>query len=759
MGKKTTRKPTSHSGSTAPTGPATFPGLGENTQLRIRLNRARDERRLGALDAAELDLIGVQRRLDTPLGGSSAATPRAAIRAAVSVELGLLRERQGRRDHTRRLFEEAIQVFSQCDFGQSESRGQDLTDYGVALGWLESARAQAFLKQGEEVLRVAIKTTIDDTVSLITLAENLEAQGRSHEAANQFSTSAFYLAFTKRFDLALALIDRGMSLDRKNPASLTLKGQILHRMGRYDEALSVLDKACALDPRTAPVAVALLVKAEIQKSRAQYDRAWETLSRVNPNDLEDPGAWWKLSAELSLAKGDYSEAKRALTTLEAMRPGDAWTGAMMGQVLFGLKQYQEAANRLEKASKSPAFPPSARLDLVDALRLAGRTQEAREHVEQFLKERADDPELLLRLGQLQRVEEDSIDEAIESLRRAVKINPGLAQAYAELSEALRCKGLFTQALLAVDEALRLNENNSWAWRIKGAILNSLNRPAQALKAFDRSLEIEPQSPWGLALKGSLLSDLACYEEAIGLLSGVELPAGAALAWLCGLRGWALETLGEDRADETLEAYYQASANDPGNLIWKVGQANAIYLKDRNPDVREAADRYRKMIDEIKSGPSAEDAEDAETLSQLAWCHYRLKEYLEALGYYRRALELDDEMIPTRFDLGLALLCEGNDAAASGEYRRGLGLIEDRDVVRRRDLIHIAIEDLRQASRHGIIQPDDPSLRDILKMMKQGFDRDLNSDELPVPKLTPALRFATDLDEVKSIRSSQVCGSR
>jgi tetratricopeptide (TPR) repeat protein len=83
---------------------------------------------------------------------------------------------------------------------------------------------------------------------------------------------------------------------------------------------------------------------------------------------------------------------------------------------------------------------------------------------------------------------------------------------------------FTEALIAFEEALRLDPNDATAYNGKGKALRRLNRYEEALVTFEQAIRLNPHYPKAYCGKGDSLSDgfnryeeaLAAYEQAIRL---------------------------------------------------------------------------------------------------------------------------------------------------------------------------------------------------------------------------------------------------
>jgi tetratricopeptide (TPR) repeat protein len=76
---------------------------------------------------------------------------------------------------------------------------------------------------------------------------------------------------------------------------------------------------------------------------------------------------------------------------------------------------------------------------------------------------------------------------------------------AKLKKAVAFKnnGKYESALTAIDEALKLQENNLDAWLMKGVMLGKFGRCSEVLKCFDRIIELDPKCANAWHLKGEI----------------------------------------------------------------------------------------------------------------------------------------------------------------------------------------------------------------------------------------------------------------
>jgi Flp pilus assembly protein TadD len=154
------------------------------------------------------------------------------------------------------------------------------------------------------------------------------------------------------------------------------------------------------------------------------------------------------------------------------------------------------------------------------------------------------------------------------------------------------------------------------------------------------------------------------------------------------RGWALENLGVEGLVHARDAYARALELDPTALWAKEGLSN---VHRRMGDVEEANRLAQAVIDE--GIPRAE--KEIDLLELIGWSQLRLGRYSEAVSTLRRALELDGRWTAVRFDLALALMCEGDRGRAFLEYQRGIHQAVNGGVERLRGVVRMGLDDLEE----------------------------------------------------------------
>lgn len=154
------------------------------------------------------------------------------------------------------------------------------------------------------------------------------------------------------------------------------------------------------------------------------------------------------------------------------------------------------------------------------------------------------------------------------------------------------------------------------------------------------------------------------------------------------RGWALENLGRGGLAGARDAYARALELDPTALWAKEGLSNVFRRMGDN----EEANRLAKQVIE-EGAPRA--AKEIDLLELIGWCQLRLGLYPEAVATLRRALELDGRWTAVRFDLALALMCEGDRGRAFLEYQRGIHQAVNGGVERLRGVVRMGLDDLEE----------------------------------------------------------------
>lgn len=178
-------------------------------------------------------------------------------------------------------------------------------------------------------------------------------------------------------------------------------------------------------------------------------------------------------------------------------------------------------------------------------------------------------------------------KALESLDRALALNPHNADLHVDKGKILAETGRPEDALLCFDKALAINGRHPVALDLKASILLLLKRPAETLEIFDRLLQIAPFRSRSLNNRGLALTELGRYD---GAIESFRLAAASdsrnAEIWvnlgnvLCKSKSY----------NDALAAYGSALKINPNFAEAWLGSGNALASLRRYEEALAAADR-------------------------------------------------------------------------------------------------------------------------------------------------------------------------
>ena len=255
--------------------------------------------------------------------------------------------------------------------------------------------------------------------------------------------------------------------------------------------------------------------------------------------------------------------------------------------------------------------------------------------------------------------------------QAATIEPKTARDFYLLAMTCSRSRKYAEAIVHLNDALRLNPRHYWSWLQRGLCHQEANDPVLAAADFGTCVGLEPDFAWGyfnrayaLARCGKNAEALADYTSALrcdpellpayvnrGLLrleAGDAAPAladfqqalarGRDDAALHSGRGVALERLGRHReADAAFETAWVRSADSPpalrNRLRWVYGFAIAARLPDR------ALSAFEAVLEQEPQHPQA--------LYGCAMLFDQQGHSTKALAYYTKALEAAPDFTDAR----------------------------------------------------------------------------------------------------------------
>jgi len=362
-------------------------------------------------------------------------------------------------------------------------------------------------------------------------------------------------------------------------------------LGRYDEAIEVLERAMAQDSVVVE-AVELLGIAYLQLN--QRDKAIAMLERAR---IQAPGRW-QTHYRLGLAHerlGTDSAAVAAFRRALELAPDEPMPYLHLARIheragqqqaavealrrFEALEPLKQEVDRYRQAIRANPSHPAAYAELGMVFSRTGRLVEAQEHLERALEldpnvaaTRTNLGNILLRRG--------AAGPAAEHFRRALNLESELAEAHYGLGMAHYALKEFPQALTSLERALAARPNFTKALINLGVILQEQGRPGQALTHFRRAVDLAPDDTRAgnnlvavLLRVGEIDEARQVFEQAAA--RQVHLPH-ARKALVQALAGMAQAYAEQDHFAAAAERQRQAIALTPQKLRERLVRQLAIY---------------------------------------------------------------------------------------------------------------------------------------------------------------------------------------
>jgi tetratricopeptide (TPR) repeat protein/2-polyprenyl-3-methyl-5-hydroxy-6-metoxy-1,4-benzoquinol methylase len=402
------------------------------------------------------------------------------------------------------------------------------------------------------------------STELFSQAVSLHRQGRLEDAGRLYlrmlehsspadSEVRYLLAFLRyqqgRIGEALQAVEAALSRDPTVAKALLLHGILLHATGKPVEALAQLTAAAARDPGNVEIwysrGVLLGEVARHEEALLSFDKAlsirptaecWNNRGATLQSLKRWPEALQSFDAALAL-KPDYAQVwtnrARVLQDLGRFEEAVAACGRALslapdfvvawnerGNALLRSKRFEEALASYDRALAIQPDHVPAIVQRAVALQNLYHLDEAIGDTEAALKIQPGNRDAqFVRAGTLGR-----LNEAEAGFRHAIKLNPNLVEAHANLGNVLREQGKLDAAEVSYRHAIALQPDEAGAHIGLGNVLTDRGDLEGAIDCYRRALALNPNiaethNNCGNALNdlGRLEEAIACYQQALVLV--------------------------------------------------------------------------------------------------------------------------------------------------------------------------------------------------------------------------------------------------
>ena len=361
-----------------------------------------------------------------------------------------------------RRFEEAEQTAT-----EAIERCPDDPDILTAAAWVASSHDH----YDEAVTRVDRVLAIDPRHSWALRSRILILQAaRRFEEAEQAATEAIerrpddpdihttaarVASDQDREDEAVTRVDRALAIDPRHLWALRSRMDFLRWARRFSEAEETATEAIEHRPNDPDI---LTAAAWVASGQDHYD---EAVTRVDRALAIDPRHSWALRSRMDFLRWArrFSEAEETATEAIERRPDDPEIHVTAAWVAGGQDHYDKAAARVDRALAIDPRHSWALHYRIHILQAARRFEEAELAATEAIERRPDDPDTHVTAAWVAS-EQDHYDKAAARVDRALAIDPRHSWALRSRISLLQVARRYEEAEQAAAEAIELSPEDS-----------------------------------------------------------------------------------------------------------------------------------------------------------------------------------------------------------------------------------------------------------------------------------------------------------
>ena len=419
---------------------------------------------------------------------------------------------------------------------------------------------------------------------------------------------------------AEVLLDTYLSRSPDDPNGHNLVALAKHGLGRSDDAITHLQRACQLAPDEPSFVINLSVML------ASGGRSQDALAALDNFLAQTPGHLDVLIQRVQILQSrmQFGEAIAVAQLAAALHPSVARAHHVLGVAFLKGNLPDDASSSFEEAAQIDPHSVDTWINYGVALKESGELEKAEDCYRRALEDAPDDPVIHNNLGNVVATL-GRAEEAIKHYRRAVELDSAYADAKANLGVALRDAGDTGEALEFLERAQQDHPEHAVLLNAYGNTLRQAENIEDAIAVLKRALEVHP--------------NFAEAHNNLGLAYALEQKTGLAAKHM-------------RRATE-LQPDAPIINNNYG----------ALMLRTFN---------FEEAIKALKNAV-ASDPEYDDALINLGVAHYMCGEADDAIAAYQRVIGRNPENGFARYSLGVSYLEDQRLEEAEREVRHALKL--------------------------------------------------------------------------------------
>lgn len=410
----------------------------------------------------------------------------------------------------------------------------------------------------------------------------------------------------------------------------------LHSIGKKEEASEIFENSIRAHPTNANLYSAY---AEIIRSTSR-ERALEITERGIARNAKPEENLLTAKAQILFEMNRDEDALKILDAALAKNPKYAPARILRANIRFSRREYDLSA---KDASETIALEPKnsqMRRLLYDSYLLAGRREEAREAVRDWLKKSPTDT-TAMRLYAQMLLDEGKAEDARKILESALLRNPNDAEVLEIYARAAMLTGKTASAILLIEKAIEKGIKTSELLLRLGLCYRQINEIAKAIQVLDMAQKEFPEETRSWMIEASIHEQALRFDAALDvyrdfashhpknpyaldgiarMLDRLNRPIEAAEAWLrfseVSPEGvtpylYAARSFAKGGQSEGAEEVWRkAYEKRPNDLTLMTAHGQFLMEQKRYSDAEKV---YLRMIeiDSTKSGPYLAGAEALE----------------------------------------------------------------------------------------------------------------------------------------------------